>query len=207
VRKVESNVFYSSSLPEIWVRVNPEIEYIGCAHETINTQAQDGGKYLTVGRDSYFFAKKGSDNTLVQGVIIILSEVNMRGGYFLPDMLSHISNKLISDVINVNTQNYQRAVTVGAAYIIKYEQDFLMDKGLIVANCNMSEIFARRLGNNNQNIINILYFESIEKASPGYKCFEWKTPLTSKQEDLLDEFLKRRKDNVDILNTAPQKQE
>jgi hypothetical protein len=206
-RKVENNVFYSSSQPKIWVRVNPDIDFLGFASDLVTTQNIEGTKYHTQTLDNYIFVKRGPGNTIKQGVIIAFVSLG-GGGRLLPDIFSYIDKKLISDIVKINSQNYQHVVALRFG-LNKYLEDFLIDKGFILTDCLMIEAVARREGINDNSLIDIMYFEYIDKKSPMFPCNIWLVDgtetLYSGYKTLLDEFLKRSKDSVDILSSAPNK--
>jgi hypothetical protein len=206
-RKVENNVFSSSYLPEICVSVNQEIEYIGCASEQTKYPTYEEGINVLVNHDSYIFGKKGSDNSIEQGVIIYFSKILTNKPYFIPDMFPSVKIKLISDIVRINSQDYQHVVYVKSHELQKYEADYIMNKGYIIPRCFMIEAFARREGSQDNNKMCIYYFESLKKAGPGHSCSEWVIPTTANQKAVIDDFLQRCKANMEVLNAPPQKQE
>jgi len=167
-RKVENNVFSSSYLPEICVSVNQEIEYIGCASERTKYPTSEEGINVLVNHDSYIFGKKGSDDSIEQGVIIYFTKVLANKAYLTPDMFPSVKIKLISDIVRINSQDYQHVVYVNSHELQKYEADYIMNKGYIIPRCFMIEAFARREGSQDNNKICIYYFESLKKAGPGH---------------------------------------
>jgi len=198
---LQGNIFYSSTLPKIRMKVHYDLEYIGKTETAKFVEYTDWEGGSPVDRESYLFAHT-EDNRILEGVLIRISKLRAEGGYWLPDLFARIKNQLDSGTMKIQGRRYQYSVFGSSRVFLRYERDFLTDKGYLIPNCFMVKGLGRIVDADARTLMYILYMEDPSRIrGRKYSCRDWNNAnmLTTEQKEFLKEFTDRSDNNVQIL--------
>jgi hypothetical protein len=188
-RKVEDNIFISTSDPKIRVAVNPDFQYIGKISTARHHQKVQGSRRMLVNYNSYLFAQIDENNFIKQGVIIRLDKVKKSS--WQSDLFADLKNKLISDYVDINLDRYEHYIAVKSDIFTKDEMDFIISEGMknnassgdnvgrlnycgySIPKCFMIEGFGKRAGVGNDIRTCIYYFEDLTEIDNDFSCKYW----------------------------------
>ena len=200
-RGVKDNVFYSTTLPTVYVKTNPNFEYIGEIDSSKFTQYSSSlGPGERIEKVSYILGAINDQKYLDKGVIIKI-QGGLGGGYWISNRLfSGVKNPLSLDDEKVEGKSYKSCTAVFAPFL-KFEHDFITSKGYRARNWYLTKTLARLTGSDKYKIY-IVYFESSDNIRR-FKRAEWEKPdlLRSEQRDILRQFINNADDNMKISKT------
>jgi hypothetical protein len=215
-RGVRNNVFYSSSNPKINIKINPDFKYLGKVEKNNYVYYKDfpvgGGSFFK--SEEYVFGYINDNNTLTQGVWIIIKTLNE--GYWLPDLYSSWKFKLDSGFVKVHGKTYQYSIQAFERVFEKEVKKMIIDNGYRILNCYLVKGISSLIGVDDKTMINIFYIEDINyNQDSRYQCTDyWKNVnmLTDEQRIHLNEFRKRSEINIQISGDSkftiiPEKEE
>jgi hypothetical protein len=198
---LQGNIFYSPALPKIRMKIHSDLEYLGKAETTRRVEYTDWEGGSPVDRESYLFTRT-QDNRILEGVLIRISTLRAADGYWLPDLFARIKNKLDSGTMKIQGRRYQYSVFGSSRVFLRYEWDFLTDKGYLIPNCFMVKGLGRIVDADARTLMYILYMEDPSRfRGRKYSCRDWNNVniLTAEQKEFLKEFTDRSDKNVEIL--------
>ncbi|GEM_PF-1775660 len=169
---VPDNVFMSSRHPDINIKIDQSLKYIGkaTASKYSKHKTHPGGSNASF--ESHLFGEVGENNKIKRAVIIRFLRIHT--GFWLPDNFSNVKFMLDTGIVDVNDINYQYAVFPDTSPFINYEEIFLFDSGYVVPNCFIVKALARREGTNNKHKYYVAYLEAAQTILDGkYRCKSW----------------------------------
>ena len=177
-RSVRDNVFFSSSNPQIRMKVNPDFTYLGMTEVTPGMNRQ-GGLRPALDDDeinnrqfSYLFAKTTATRELVKGVVIRLCTITGDPNQWSPEMLTGAENILETGKINIEDKSspdgilsgreaYRYGIFTASEVLLRNEAALIKGKGIAIPGCLLVKILEKSTGLGNKSRIHILYFEDI----------------------------------------------
>jgi hypothetical protein len=201
-RTVDNNLF-SSSFPEIKLRIAPEFTYLGEASFVQSTSKRTRSQELNENAldvRSYIFVANGENNVMGKGVLIRATVMRgdpsqtVKGDYFA------MGNVLNEGEMKILDEEYQ--------YTFLTQQDLFTDEEKALLNRNIPSCFlVKRLdgkaGLGNKSNLQILYFEDLSPYK-GIACQEamHAQNMTGEQKSALKEFDDRSYQSMRFIKTT-----
>ncbi len=177
-RTVRDNVFFSSSSPQIRMKINPAFTYLGMTDGAGGTH-HGGGLRPAIDDDeintrqfSYLFAGKRDAHGPLQGVIIRLYTIAGDPSQWSPDPLSgaenivekgkiKIDDKSSTDGILSSNEPYRYGIFTATDLFSRKEAALITGKGIEIPGCLLVKTLEKSTGIGNKSQIHIIYFEDI----------------------------------------------
>jgi hypothetical protein len=177
-RSVRDNVFFSSSNPQIRMKVNPDFTYLGMTEGTPGKN-RTGGLRPSLDDDeinnrqfSYLFAKTTAPREVVQGVVIRLTMITGDPNQWSPDLLSGAENILETGKIKIedksspdgilsNKETYRYGIFTSSEVLLRNEAALITGKGMTIPGCLLVKTLEKSTGLGNKSLMHIIYFEDI----------------------------------------------
>jgi hypothetical protein len=177
-RSVGDNVFFSSSNPQIRMKVNPDFTYLGMTEMTHEAN-REGGLRPALDDDeansrqfSYLFAKTTDAKRLVKGVVIRLSIITGDPNQWSPDLLLGAENVLEAGKIRIEDKSsaegilaikepYRYGIFTGTDILLRNEASHITAKGITIPGCLLVKTLEKATSLGNKSRMHILYFEDI----------------------------------------------
>ncbi|MBW2636460.1 MAG: SHOCT domain-containing protein [Deltaproteobacteria bacterium] len=177
-RSVQDNVFFSSSNPQIRMKVNPDFTYLGMTEMTHEAN-QEGGLVIALDDDeinsrqfSYLFAKTTATGKLLKGVVIRLTLITGDPNQWSPDLLAgaenvletgkvRIEDKSSHDGILASREPYRYGIFTGSRVLLSEEDSHITAKGITIPRCLLVKTLEKATSLGNKSRMHILYFEDI----------------------------------------------
>lgn len=177
-RSVGDNIFFSSSNPQIKMKVNPELTYLGMTEMTLE-ESREGGLRLNIDdaevnsrQFSYLFAKTTASQRLQKGVVIRLSVITGDPNQWSPDLLTgaenvleagkiQIEDKSSPDGILASKEPYRYGIFTGSEVLLGNEASHIAAKGITMPGCLLVKTLEKTTSLGNKSRMHILYFEDI----------------------------------------------
>jgi hypothetical protein len=213
-RSVRDNVFFSSSNPQIRMKVNPEFTYLGMTEMT-REAGKEGGLVIALDdgeinnrQFSYFFATTAADGKLLKGVVIRLSIITGDPNQWSPDLLAGAENVLEQGKIRIDDNSspdgilaskepYRYGIFTGSRVLLKEEASYITAKGITLPGCLLVKTLEKAVSLGNKSRMQILYFEDIGSAACA-ALSDASTPSVD-QTALVTSFIGRSNDAVHFM--------
>jgi hypothetical protein len=179
-RGVQDNVFYSSSFPNINLKIDPDLKFSD--KKEINKTFE----WYNYKQERYIFKNDNSNKFIVITINEIIDRFGkMEVSYLTSRFFLNIENRLDSGTTKLNDDKYHYCV-----YIDKSSS----------GNCYLKKTLMRLLGSGS-GIFEITYIENISYNLTNYLCSEWENAKLFKndQKSYLEGFIKRSEKNYQIL--------
>ncbi|MFC1877884.1 hypothetical protein ACFL2E_11550 [Thermodesulfobacteriota bacterium] len=178
-RGVQDNMFYSSSIPKLNIKINPDFKYAESQSSSDRgTNPMAGDKMANVDVERYSFYN-GDTNRSVE---IIIQEITTNRWFWMPDHFRNTKNKIESGDTIVNGKNYKYCIAV---------------QEISLGSCILSKMLGRNVTANSNCRILIMYNQNIRDYSI---CDGWMdSQLTESEKAYLNNFLADSENDFDIL--------
>ncbi|NIM59245.1 MAG: hypothetical protein GTO16_09935 [Candidatus Aminicenantes bacterium] len=192
----QDNIFYSTALPKMGVKISPDFEYIGKAEEKERGKDISGRREHSGVRESYLFGYI-EGGKIKKGVIIRIQTIVAKTAFWVPDIFGRVENKLDSGTVKIEGKTYQYVVVASSGIGRKYERDFISSKGYIVPNAFLVKVLGRISGHDDEILTHIVYFEDISHKYSRRDLID-KYTLSNEQKSFLEAFIDRHEKNIQL---------
>jgi hypothetical protein len=204
-RTVENNVF-SSSFPEIKIKVSPELQYLGTVQldqsekYSLNTRIKDVNQ-SSFDASSYFFGQFNEDNKIAKGILIRTLVVRGDPNQFIQSKL-RIENLLDSGKMKILDEEYQYNLFTQQNLLTEEERKLLKTDS--APSCSLVKEIKSKAGIGNKSSMQIYYFEDISKLTKGAVCKDSlnEKSLTEEQKQFIQGFTERSFKSIRIMRTS-----
>ena len=216
-RTVEDNVFFSSSNPQIRMKVKPELSYLGEVEGSpVNNRA--GGLRTFIDDDeinstqrSYIFTEPTKTGKFSQGIVIRLCTITGDPDQWSPDILADAGNiletgtiaiedKSTADGILASSEPYRYGIFTSNDLFTKNEAALIAERGITIPRCLLVKALEKTSGLGNKSRMHLLYFEDIG----GTACSALTdTPtLSEEQRTLIASFVDRSNAAIRFMDSG-----
>ena len=197
-RRVQDNIFYSSSCPKIKIRINPDFRYMGTYKKTrIGGNLPQGSSLES---NFYLFCDIGGNNIVHKSVEIVFHELS--SGLWLPDLFSYLKPTFDARTVKIGGEIYQHALKASKNFFGKREKEIIYEKGHIISNCYLMRGLASIVTRSEDTKMYIYYIEDIAHGrNSKYGCDEWcdENVFSEDQRQLIRDFLRKSEEDIQIL--------
>jgi hypothetical protein len=215
-RSVRENVFFSSSNPQIRMKVNPDFTYLGMTETTHGTN-REGGLNIALDEEevnssqvSYLFATTTAAGEILKGIVIRIGIITGDPNQWSPDLLSGAENVLETGKIRIEDKSspdgileskepYRYGIFTGSRVLLRDEASHMRAKGITIPGCLLVKTLEKATGLGNKSRMHILYFEDI-----GSKACNALTDASTPSEDertLIASFISRSNSAIQFMAT------
>lgn len=205
-RSVRDNVFFSSSNPQIRMKVSPDFTYLGMTEETHGKNRQ-GGLHPAIDDDevnsrqfSYLFTKTTATRELVKGVVIRCCIITGDPNQWSPDLLSGAGNVLEAGKINIEDKSspdgilsskkpYRYGIFTASEVFLRNETFLITGRGIAIPGCLLVKTLEKSTGLGNKSLMHIIYFEDIGRGT--CSALANASTLSDDQTELIGSFIGR----------------
>jgi hypothetical protein len=201
-RTVENNVF-SSTFPEVKLRINPELEYLGDAQFSQSTDKQTRMQNLNeniFSEHSYLFGQLDENRRLLKGVLIRTMVMRGDPNQAVNEQFFTMENPLDSGNMKILDEDYKYDLYTQQNLFTDEEKTLLSQSS--IPPCILVKKLESKAGIGNKARLQIAYFEDISNTK-GLACKEALSArdLTGEQRQFVQAFTDRSYQSVRFLKT------
>ena len=188
---VTSNTFFSEKYPELSIKINDRLSYLGHFYEEKYIEYQDISGGSTHDFDYYYFIQSGPNKKISKLIEIRINKI--RSGWLGAEMFPWMKPNFSSGTTEYLGKKYQFGTTV-TGFGNGKNSNYILEKGYILPNSFLVKGIGRRTGRDNNIAFHVYYAEDINEIGGAYTNIkDWKkeTGLNEEQNEILNSFLDR----------------